>query len=126
MLLRLLGRYWPFMVTVVVALFGLWQMNRADASQRLSEAQAESISTLKSTIASRDGFIQQQNVSIQNLAAARQEGRVIYLQDYARADAQAQSHNDRATELLGLQAEFTDELAECRAAKVLLQKELVK
>lgn len=126
MLLRLLGRYWPFMVTVVVALFGLWQMNRADVYQRLSSAQAESISTLKSTIASRDGLIQQQNTSIQNLAASRQEGRVIYLQDYARADTKAQSHNDRAAELLGLQAEFTDELAECRAAKVLLQKELVK
>lgn len=74
----------------------------------------------------REKRIADQNQSIIKLAQAGQAGRTIYLQDYARADQQAQSHDDHAAELLAIQGQFTDELAECRAAKTLLQEELIE
>lgn len=73
----------------------------------------------------REDRIKQQNDSITLLAARSEQGRTVYLQGYAKAEKSAQSHYDNAAEILALQSEFTDELAECRASKLLLQKELL-
>lgn len=125
MLSRFLGQNWPFLLAALALAFGAFQWNRADNAVTLAEAREKTIGSLNAIVASRDAFIGLQNDAIQSLADRRNEGRTIYLRDYARADAAAVTHDNHAAELLALQTEFTDELSECRAATALLQKELL-
>lgn len=126
MIARFLGQYWPFLVIAALAGFAFWQMDKASDAEALADSRQETIAGLRSDIKGFVGSIELQNAAIASLSERREEGRVIYLQDYARADTRAQSHDQRAAQLMALQSEFTDELAECRAAKTLLQQELVE
>lgn len=125
MIVRLLGQYWPFLVIALLAGLGYWQFNRANDAEALAASRQETIGFQSSIITSYATAIENQNTAIRDLAERREEGRVIYLQDYARADQSAKAFDLRANQLLAQKETFTDELAECRATKALLEQELL-
>lgn len=113
-------------LTVAAGVYGYIQNGRADRATTLAESRLETVKSQSALIRQRDILIASQNDGIAKLAAAATAGREVYLTTYAKADERARDHDDHAAELLALQGRFTDELAECRAAKTLLKKELVK
>jgi hypothetical protein len=124
----LIGQWRTLLVSaallVLVLGYALFQKDRADDAEALAGSRAETIQFQTSVITDYAASIEAQNEAIKGLSARREEGRVIYLQDYARADERAKSFDIRASELLAKQETFTDELAECRATKALLEQEL--
>jgi len=124
MIARLLGRYWPFLIIAALVAFGLYQRDRANDAETLAASRAQTITSQENALQGFGEAIASQNQSIEALAERRTKGRTIYLQDYARADQRATAKDDRAAQLLGLQSQFADELAECRAARTLLEQEM--
>jgi ABC-type hemin transport system substrate-binding protein len=110
--------------------FGV-QTYRLHNSQNLVASQKQTIGSLNSRILEKDALaesykltIAQQNASIDAISKVRSEDRVIYLKQYGAADQAAKGDDARADQLLGLQNTFTDELAQCRASKLLLEQEV--
>lgn len=130
MIMTFLARQWPLLAAGLSALallgYAAYQKDRADDAEALAASRQETIGFQSSIITSYATAVENQNTAIRNLAARREEGRVIYLQDYARADERAKSFDLRASELLAQQTTFTDELAECRATKALLEQEMAQ
>lgn len=130
MILRFLQLNWlPLSLAAALAgllFFALNQRDRANDAEALAASRAETIAFQTEVITGYALAVADQNAAIQSLADRREEGRVVYLQDYARADQSAKSFDARASELLAKQETFTDELAECRATKTLLEQELTQ
>lgn len=128
MIMTFLARQWPLLTAGLSALallgYAAYQRDRANDAEALASSRAETIQFQTGVITDYAASIEAQNEAIKGLADRREEGRVIYLQDYARADERAKSFDLRASELLSQQTEFTDELAECRATKTLLEQEM--
>lgn len=126
MIMQMLGRHWPFLVIALLAGFSLWQRDRANDAEALVASQEQTIAFQNSVVTSYAAAVSNQNDAIKALAERREAGRTVYLQDYARADERAKRFDLRASELLAQQTEFTDELAECRTTKSLLEQELTQ
>lgn len=130
MILRFLQLNWlPLGLAAALAgllFFALGQRDRAIDAEALATSRAETIAFQTEVITGYALAVADQNAAIQSLADRREEGRVVYLQDYARADQSAKSFDTRASELLAKQETFTDELAECHATKTLLEQELTQ
>lgn len=128
MILRFLKLNWTALTAGLAALallaYAMFQKDRADAAEALAASRAETIAFQSATITGYADLADKQSKAIKGLAGRREEGRVIYLQDYARADQSAKAFDLRANQLLAQQETFTDELAECRATKALLEQEL--
>jgi len=126
----------PFVVglgalTLATGAFAGLQTYRLGNTQELSEARGKAVETLEarvrmdaSLMAQRDALIEAQNDGILAISAQRQEDRVVYLQGYARADERARDHDTRAQQIMALPSAQLDELASCRASKILLEEEL--
>jgi uncharacterized protein HemX len=113
--------------------FGYIQTQRLETARTLAESRQQTINGLQDRvrsdaqlIAQRDALIDRQNAGIQAIQSQRQEDRVVYLQGYARADERAARHDDRAEQIMALPNEQLDELASCRASKILLEQELTQ
>jgi hypothetical protein len=76
-------------------------------------------------VADRDALISKQNASIDALAAAAAADRTVYLKGLEAARAVSADHLKASSELLALTAP-EGELAQCRAARDLLETELVQ
>lgn len=131
MFTTLLGwRHLPLAVTALALAATLfWANNLAsqrDAARALADSRAETAAHLTSQLKGRDALIAQQNAAVERIAKVRQEDRVIYLQNYAQADERASRHDDRAAQIMALPNEQLDELAQCRASRLLLEEELTE
>lgn len=124
MILRLLKDNWLYVALAASAVLVILSNERANDAEALAASRAETIAFQNATITGYADLADKQNKAIKGLAERREEGRVIYLQDYARADQSAKAFDLRAEQLLAQQETFTDELAECRATKTLLEQEL--
>jgi len=107
--------------------------DQRDAARALAESRQQTIAQLEERvrsdarlIAQRDELIAKQNAGIDALAAAAQQNREVYIRQYAAADQRAQRHDDRAAQLMALPDEHLDELAQCRASRILLEEELTQ
>lgn len=119
--------------TIATGAFAGLQTYRLGNAQELAASRAETIDTLEDRVRSdagliqqRDLLIQQQNASIAAISAQRQEDRTVYLQGYARADERARDNDERAQQIMALPNEQLDELASCRASRILLEDELTR
>lgn len=115
------------------AIYGYIQGGRADRATKLADTRQTTIETLQARvisdrglIAQRDSLIATQNAGIAALAAQRGEDRIVYLQNYAKADERAKDNDARSAQLLADQRTFTDELAQCRASRLLLEEDLTQ
>lgn len=130
-------RWLPHVLVVLLAVVALGgvriALSQRDDARRLAEARQQAIEVLQQRvrsyaqlIAQRDALIDKQNAGIDALAKAARQNREIYARLYAAADQRAQRHDDRAAQILQLPDVYVDELAQCRAARVLLEQELVE
>ncbi|MGH6746405.1 hypothetical protein [Novosphingobium sp.] len=85
----------------------------------------ETLTDYATALDQRDEAIKRQSASIDALKAAADAGRVEYDKRLAVAKQAAGAEKDKATSLLALSAP-EGELAQCRAARDLLEKELVE
>jgi ribosomal protein L12E/L44/L45/RPP1/RPP2 len=88
------------------------------------EFTTSTVSTYVRAVSTRDDVIRQQNASMEALKAAAAADRAEYDTRLATARAEATTHRGRAAELLAL-ATPEGELAQCRAARDLLESELI-
>lgn len=87
-------------------------------------AKNDRIADYAAAVASRDAILKQQSSSIDALAAAAQVNRASYEAGLTAAAKAAGTQRDAASALLALVAP-PGELEQCRAARGLLEKELV-
>jgi hypothetical protein len=122
---------------ILLALFGgllitlgITAHNLGNAREKIDEqtltisGQKLAIDLAKTQLAQRDTLIAKQNAAVDAISKVRAEDRTIYVKQYAAADERAKGDDDRGDQLLSLQSEFTDELAQCRASKLLLEQEV--
>lgn len=95
------------------------------AKDALIETRTVQRDFFKSALDSRDELIRRQNSSIQALADAAAADRKVYLNGLEAARAVSADHLKASRELLALTAP-EGELAQCRAARDLLEAELVQ
>ena len=126
MILRYLGQYWPYLAIVAICVAGWYYRERALDAEALAEARQQVITEKNNQIDQFKSSITNQNEAIIALAERSEEGRVVYLQDYARADEQAKSNDSSAEYYLGLSRQFEGELIECRAAQELIEQEIAQ
>ena len=124
MILRLLGQYWPYLAIVAICVAGWYYRDRALDAEALAEARIQVIAEKNKQIDQYAASIGNQNAAIMALAERAKEGRVVYLQNYARADEQAKTNDRSAEYYLGLSRQFEGELIECRAAQALIEQEI--
>lgn len=111
----------------------LIQTYRANTAEALAESRLETINGLNDRVRSdaalidaRDGLIKEQNAGIAALSAQRQETREVYIRQFAAADERASANDRRAEQIMALPADHLDELASCRASRILLEGELIR
>lgn len=138
MIQKILGWRWlPHVLTglAVVALVVLAKvaLHQRDEARKLAESRQQTITQLEGRIRSdadlikqRDTLIAAQNAGIEAISKQRQEDRVVYLRQYAAADERARDHDDRAAQIMALPNDQIDELAQCRASRILLEQELTQ
>ncbi|MBF7012530.1 hypothetical protein QUC32_23055 [Novosphingobium resinovorum] len=120
-------------IAIALLSVGLWSsINAGKAKDIEIEAQAAGISLLTeattyyaAAVDQRDEAIKRQSASIDALRAAADADRTAYNQRLAAARQEASVEAGKATSLLALTAP-EGELAQCRAARDLLEKELVE
>jgi hypothetical protein len=128
----------PLMIALAVAaiassLFSWIQTSRLDAAVELAESRqreivglAQRIASDQMLIAQRDSLIDKQNAGVRAIQAQRAEDRTVYIRQYAAADERARDNDQRAAQIMALPNEQLDELAQCRASKILLEQELTQ
>jgi hypothetical protein len=126
----------PVVVSLLLALAAalgsaFYQSNRVGSLQERIGQQATAITKLESQNFELEGLnmnyrmvIAEQNNAVEALKTAAEKGRTVYLTTYAKADERAKDHDSHAAELLALTNTQTDELAQCRASQLLIEKEL--
>lgn len=113
---------------VIAGLIAALSIERSSHAETRGErdAKAAEIAVLNTTIDKYDLLIARQNDGIRALAAQRGEDREVYIRNYAAADERARNRDARAASILALPNEQIDELAQCRASRLLLEQELVE
>lgn len=128
---------WAFLGLLALAIgatvYGGIQSSRADTAETLAASRQQTITGLEQRVTAdaglikqRDELIAQQNAGIAAISAQRQQTREIYIRQFAAADQAATSQDQRAREIMSLPNQQLDELASCRASRILLQDELVR
>ena len=131
------GRNLPLTILVLalVATLGLSRIVVAqrDSARALAETRQKAIDGLnlrvrndRILINQRDALIGAQNAGIEAISKQRAEDRVIYLRNFAAADERAKDNDNRAAQIMDLPTAAVDELAQCRASRILLEEELTQ
>lgn len=122
----------PYVVLAILAGLLYLANGKIESLKSTVTARGAQITTLttqrdffKDAVTQRDVLISRQNASIQALADAAQADRSAYLDGIAAAKQVSADHLKASSELLALKAP-DGELAQCRAARDLLEQELVK
>jgi uncharacterized protein HemX len=113
-------------LAVAGGLYGFFQGRRANTAETLASSRQQTINGLNGLLQQRDTLIAAQNKGIEAISKVRAEDRVVYIKQYAAADQRAKGNDARADQLVSMQSNFTDELAQCRAARTLLEGELAQ
>ncbi|WJY17662.1 hypothetical protein QQS45_08375 [Alteriqipengyuania flavescens] len=121
----------PWVAVAILAMFLSDAMGdkrdlRASLETRTEERNAarEMLGLYAEAVSSRDDTIRRQNDSIHAIRTAAAAARQRYEAGLAQAEARAATHKSRADALLALQPP-EGELEQCRAARQLLEDELV-
>lgn len=121
---------WIACVLLMAALWAVYTKSaaRQDTIENLQENldfHASTLSNYTTALDQRDEAIKRQSASIDALKAAADAERVEYDKRLAAAQQAAGAEKDKAASLLALSAP-EGELAQCRAARDLLEKDLVQ
>lgn len=122
----------PWVITAILA--GLLYVSHGNNAALSAKVQAETdradmatttLSSYVDALKGRDSIIKAQSASIEAMKATADANRAAYEKALADARLTADGYRGRAEELLKLQAP-EGELAQCRAARDLLEKELTE
>lgn len=130
--LKLAARFGPALLCLLLGAL-LWVSYGTSSALRVelktqterADFAAATLTNYTSALSARDAVIKEQSASIDALKATADADRLAYDQRMATARTEAAKQQDRAAELLSLAAP-EGELAQCRAARDLLEGELVK
>jgi len=100
--------------------------NKIDDLKATVAAQETTIGSQRTLLADRDALIASQNAGIEALAQAASADREVYIRQYEAASTHATRHDDRAAQIMALPNDQLDELAQCRASRILLEEELTQ
>lgn len=128
---RILTSPWTPIVALLIglaAVFGLYRIttNQLTAARANNAAMASALESQRALLDSRDALIARQNAGIKAITEQRAADREAYVRNFAAASERARDHDDRAAQILAMPVEQLDELAQCRAAKALIQQEIVQ
>lgn len=123
--LRVAG--WAVVLMATVFLWGSNKSLRTQLSAKETERAAweQVAANQKTSLDQKDALILKQSASIDALAEASKAGREVYRMAQVTAAASASNQQQIAKSLMALQAPF-GELEQCRAARDLLEQELVQ
>lgn len=128
----------PAIVALIVAVlvgFGSSFINARESGrwEALAKAHAQTIKSQETQLFENEALmvnyrlvIAEQSNAVDALKTAAEKGRTVYLTTYAKADERAKDADVRAAELLALTTTQTDELAQCRAARILMEQEIAE
>lgn len=122
----------PVLTTLGLAVFSYIQTERLSSTQSQldtvtedRDAKDKSITEHRTAIAERDEIIRMQTASIEEVELRANANRDAYRAALAKARTQSAKHQDVADTLLSLTGP-EGELEQCRAARDLLEQELVQ